>query len=103
MSNPAHDPFYSSPFGPFYRRHSPYMVQPEYRIYEMNKRLQTRTEVSRPGSREEVKEENRVPVRGFAGPVVSFGVGGPVLEGLDSCSVHREGVHVMPKCQTFLR
>uniref|UniRef100_A0A8C5GBT6 LIM interaction domain-containing protein n=1 Tax=Gouania willdenowi TaxID=441366 RepID=A0A8C5GBT6_GOUWI len=46
MSNPTHDPFYASPFGPFYRRHSPYMVQPEYRIYEMNKRLQTRTEVS---------------------------------------------------------
>jgi len=46
MSNPPHDPFYSSPFGPFYRRHSPYMVQPEYRIYEMNKRLQSRTEVS---------------------------------------------------------
>uniref|UniRef100_A0A8C5GBU1 LIM interaction domain-containing protein n=1 Tax=Gouania willdenowi TaxID=441366 RepID=A0A8C5GBU1_GOUWI len=44
MSNPTHDPFYASPFGPFYRRHSPYMVQPEYRIYEMNKRLQTRTE-----------------------------------------------------------
>ncbi|KAI3351075.1 hypothetical protein L3Q82_005643 [Scortum barcoo] len=49
MSNPTHDPFYSSPFGPFYRRHSPYMVQPEYRIYEMNKRLQARTEVSRTG------------------------------------------------------
>lgn len=48
MSNPTHDPFYSSPFGPFYRRHSPYMVQPEYRIYEMNKRLQTRSEVSPP-------------------------------------------------------
>ena len=46
MSNPPNDPFYSSPFGPFYRRHSPYMVQPEYRIYEMNKRLQSRTEVS---------------------------------------------------------
>ncbi|XP_046877609.1 LIM domain-binding protein 2a isoform X3 [Hypomesus transpacificus] len=46
MSNPPHDPFYSSPFGPFYRRHSPYMVQPEYRIYEMNKRLQSRTEES---------------------------------------------------------
>lgn len=60
MSNPAHDPFYSSPFGPFYRRHSPYMVQPEYRIYEMNKRLQARTEVSRAGRR---KEESRVPVR----------------------------------------
>uniref|UniRef100_A0A8C9RPE3 LIM domain binding 2 n=1 Tax=Scleropages formosus TaxID=113540 RepID=A0A8C9RPE3_SCLFO len=46
MSNTAHDPFYSSPFGPFYRRHSPYMIQPEYRIYEMNKRLQSRTEES---------------------------------------------------------
>ncbi|XP_002938683.1 LIM domain-binding protein 2 isoform X2 [Xenopus tropicalis] len=46
MSSTPHDPFYSSPFGPFYRRHSPYMVQPEYRIYEMNKRLQTRTEDS---------------------------------------------------------
>ncbi|XP_031722882.1 LIM domain-binding protein 2a isoform X6 [Anarrhichthys ocellatus] len=46
MSNSTQDPFYSSPFGPFYRRHAPYMVQPEYRIYEMNKRLQTRTEES---------------------------------------------------------
>uniref|UniRef100_A0A8C5LML0 LIM domain binding 2 n=1 Tax=Leptobrachium leishanense TaxID=445787 RepID=A0A8C5LML0_9ANUR len=46
MSSTPHDPFYSSPFGPFYRRHSPYMVQPEYRIYEMNKRLQSRTEES---------------------------------------------------------
>ncbi|XP_056295744.1 LIM domain-binding protein 2a isoform X8 [Pseudoliparis swirei] len=46
MSNSTPDPFYSSPFGPFYRRHAPYMVQPEYRIYEMNKRLQTRTEES---------------------------------------------------------
>ncbi|XP_031415674.1 LIM domain-binding protein 2 isoform X3 [Clupea harengus] len=44
MSSTPHDPFYSSPFGPFYRRHSPYMVQPEYRIYEMNKRLQSRSE-----------------------------------------------------------
>lgn len=51
MSNPTHDPFYSSPFGPFYRRHSPYMVQPEYRIYEMNKRLQARTEVRGNGRR----------------------------------------------------
>lgn len=50
MSSAPHDPFYSSPFGPFYRRHTPYMVQPEYRIYEMNKRLQSRTEVSGPGS-----------------------------------------------------
>ncbi|XP_062405326.1 LIM domain-binding protein 2-like isoform X1 [Sardina pilchardus] len=46
MANPPHDPFYSSPFGPFYRRHAPYMVQPEYRIYEMNKRLQSRAEES---------------------------------------------------------
>ncbi|KAL7886203.1 hypothetical protein AOLI_G00064980 [Acnodon oligacanthus] len=46
MSNPPHDPFYSSPFAPFYRRHSPYVVQPEYRIYELNKRLQSRTEES---------------------------------------------------------
>ncbi|XP_033948681.1 LIM domain-binding protein 2a isoform X2 [Pseudochaenichthys georgianus] len=46
MSNSTQDPFYSSPFGPFYRRHAPYMVQPEYRIYEMNKRLQARTEES---------------------------------------------------------
>lgn len=48
MSSTPHDPFYSSPFGPFYRRHTAYMVQPEYRIYEMNKRLQARTEVSLP-------------------------------------------------------
>ncbi|XP_071982144.1 LIM domain-binding protein 2 isoform X3 [Engystomops pustulosus] len=46
MSSSQHDPFYSSPFGPFYRRHTPYMVQPEYRIYELNKRLQSRTEDS---------------------------------------------------------
>ncbi|KAK9399023.1 LIM domain-binding protein 2 [Crotalus adamanteus] len=46
MSTTSHDPFYSSPFGPFYRRHTSYMVQPEYRIYEMNKRLQVRSEVS---------------------------------------------------------
>ncbi|XP_068133822.1 LIM domain-binding protein 2 isoform X2 [Hyperolius riggenbachi] len=46
MSSSQHDPFYSSPFAPFYRRHSPYMVQPEYRIYELNKRLQSRTEDS---------------------------------------------------------
>ncbi|KAB0342159.1 hypothetical protein FD754_019085 [Muntiacus muntjak] len=48
MSSTPHDPFYSSPFGPFYRRHTPYMVQPEYRIYEMNKRLQSRTEGGEP-------------------------------------------------------
>ncbi|ETE58063.1 LIM domain-binding protein 2, partial [Ophiophagus hannah] len=48
MSSASHDPFYSSPFGPFYRRHTPYMVQPEYRIYEMNKRLQARSEQDEP-------------------------------------------------------
>ncbi|KAL8207585.1 UNVERIFIED_CONTAM: LIM domain-binding protein 2 [Gekko kuhli] len=44
MASTPHDPFYSSPFGPFYRRHAAYMVQPDYRLYEMNKRLQARTE-----------------------------------------------------------
>ncbi|KAF7283866.1 hypothetical protein GWI33_022900 [Rhynchophorus ferrugineus] len=46
------DPFYCSPFGnPYYRslpvprRHTPYFGQPDYRIYELNKRLQQRTEV----------------------------------------------------------
>ena len=41
-----HDPFYSSPFSQFYRRHTPYMGQPDFRIFELNKRLQQRTEVS---------------------------------------------------------
>lgn len=128
MSNPAHDPFYSSPFGPFYRRHSPYMVQPEYRIYEMNKRLQARTEVSRPGRRKKggevevnEEEESRVLVLGFAVPGTGYrvqgggmfvwgasGAGRWEVEGgggwwVHSRSVHRGGVHVMPKCQTFLR
>ncbi|XP_043266992.1 transcription activator BRG1 isoform X2 [Venturia canescens] len=48
------DPFYCSPFGsPYYRslpvprRHSaPYFGQPDYRLYELNKRLQQRTEDS---------------------------------------------------------
>lgn len=40
------DPFYSSPFSMYSnRRHAPYMGQPDYRIYELNKRLQQRTEV----------------------------------------------------------
>uniref|UniRef100_A0A0L8GJW7 LIM interaction domain-containing protein n=1 Tax=Octopus bimaculoides TaxID=37653 RepID=A0A0L8GJW7_OCTBM len=41
------DPFYSS-FSTYYRRHTPYnnMGQPEYRIYDLNKRLQQRTEES---------------------------------------------------------
>ncbi|XP_033220306.1 LIM domain-binding protein 2 isoform X3 [Belonocnema kinseyi] len=49
------DPFYCSPFGsPYYRslpvprRHTPYFNhgQPDYRLYELNKRLQQRTEES---------------------------------------------------------
>ncbi|XP_035826512.1 LIM domain-binding protein 2 isoform X3 [Aplysia californica] len=43
---PGQDPFYSSPFSTFYRRPTPYMGQPDYRIYELNKRLQHRTEDS---------------------------------------------------------
>jgi hypothetical protein len=31
---------------PVPRRHTPYFGQPDYRIYELNKRLQQRTEVS---------------------------------------------------------
>jgi len=46
MTGSPRDPFYSSPFGPFYRRHAPYPVQPEYRMHELNKRLQSRPEVS---------------------------------------------------------
>lgn len=44
---PPNDPFYSSPFSSYFRRHTPYFGQPDYRIYEMNKRLQQRTEVSK--------------------------------------------------------
>ncbi|XP_066587216.1 LIM domain-binding protein 2-like isoform X2 [Prorops nasuta] len=47
------DPFYCSPFGSHYfrslpvpRRHTPYFNQPDYRLYELNKRLQQRTEES---------------------------------------------------------
>ncbi|EEC14560.1 Lim domain-binding protein, putative, partial [Ixodes scapularis] len=43
---PPADPFYSSPFSSYFRRHTPYFGQPDYRIYEMNKRLQQRTEES---------------------------------------------------------
>lgn len=43
---PPTDTFYTSPFSPFVRRHTPYFGSPDYRIYEMNKRLQQRTEVS---------------------------------------------------------
>ena len=45
MVNMNGDPFYSSPFSQFYRRHTPYMGQPDYRVYELNKRLQQHTEV----------------------------------------------------------
>ncbi|ESO82614.1 hypothetical protein LOTGIDRAFT_184392 [Lottia gigantea] len=40
------DPFYYSPISNFYRRPTPYMGQPDFRIYELNKRLQQRTEES---------------------------------------------------------
>ncbi|GFV45073.1 LIM domain-binding protein 2 [Trichonephila clavipes] len=43
---PQNDPFYASPFSNYFRRHTPYFGQPDYRIYEMNKRLQQRTEES---------------------------------------------------------
>lgn len=108
MSNPTHDPFYSSPFGPFYRRHSPYMVQPEYRIYEMNKRLQARTEVSRPGeprraapnraarSRPRYRREARLRREEGRDREARLGNVRP--------SVGRSGdADATPKCQTFLR
>ncbi|KAI0213300.1 LIM domain-binding protein 2 [Lamellibrachia satsuma] len=40
------DPFYASPLSQFYRRQTPFMGQPDFRIYELNKRLQQRTEES---------------------------------------------------------
>ena len=47
MNSMNSDPFYSSPFSVFPgRRHAPYMGQPDFRIYELNKRLQQRTEVT---------------------------------------------------------
>lgn len=51
------------------------MVQPEYRIYEMNKRLQARTEVSRP---EITAARSRLGC-GTGGRVA--GCGGPVRGG----------------------
>ena len=39
------DPFYPSPLSQFYRRQTPFMGQPDFRVYELNKRLQQRTEV----------------------------------------------------------
>eukprot|EP00064_Thunnus_orientalis_P001297 superscaffoldBa00000087_g1299 len=109
MSNPTHDPFYSSPFGPFYRRHSPYMVQPEYRIYEMNKRLQTRTEVSRPeitAARSRLGRGTGRRVAGCGSPVPGGGRGVWRLdrEARVGMKVRQSGdMDVMPKCQTFLR
>ncbi|GCC35718.1 hypothetical protein chiPu_0014206 [Chiloscyllium punctatum] len=38
--------FHTPQEAPCYWRHTPYVVQPDYRIYELNKRLQTRTEDS---------------------------------------------------------
>lgn len=46
MANSVPDPFYNSPFSPYFRRHTPYFGQPDYRVYELNKRLQQRSEVS---------------------------------------------------------
>ena len=46
---PGPDPFFTSPFSPFYRRPAPSFMgqqQPDYRIHELNKRLQQRNEVS---------------------------------------------------------
>lgn len=43
---PPPDPFSTSPFSSPFRRQTPYFGQPDYRIYEMNKRLQQRTEVN---------------------------------------------------------
>ncbi|KAL8591606.1 LIM domain-binding protein 2 [Nucella lapillus] len=43
------DPFFTSPFSPFYRRPGPSFMgqqQPDYRIHELNKRLQQRNEES---------------------------------------------------------
>jgi len=42
---PVNDPFYSSPFSPYTRRHTPCFGSPDYRIYEINKKLQQRIEV----------------------------------------------------------
>ncbi|XP_062865144.1 LIM domain-binding protein 2b isoform X2 [Trichomycterus rosablanca] len=45
MSGAPRDPFYSSPFGPFYRRHEASgAAQPQYRVHELNKRLQNLSE-----------------------------------------------------------
>ncbi|RWS22570.1 LIM domain-binding protein 2-like protein [Leptotrombidium deliense] len=43
---PSQDPLYGSPFSSYFRRHTPYFGSPDFRIYEINKRLQQRTEES---------------------------------------------------------
>ena len=47
---PGPDPFFNSPLCPMYRRPAPSFMgqqQPDYRIHELNKRLQQRNEVRR--------------------------------------------------------
>lgn len=44
-SGSAMDSVYSHLMSALYRRHTPYMGQPDYRIHELNKRLQQRSEV----------------------------------------------------------
>ena len=46
MNYIASEHFLISPFASLCRRHTPYMGQPDYRIHELNKRLQQRSEVS---------------------------------------------------------
>lgn len=42
---PNMEAVYSNLMSALYRRHTPYMGQPDYRIHELNKRLQQRSEV----------------------------------------------------------
>lgn len=46
-SGSAMDSVYTHLMSALYRRHTPYMGQPDYRIHELNKRLQQRSEVGR--------------------------------------------------------
>ncbi|KAL0808385.1 hypothetical protein ABMA28_012867 [Loxostege sticticalis] len=43
---PPPPPMYHPMPDPYFRRHAPYFGQPDYRVYELNKRLQQRTEDS---------------------------------------------------------
>ncbi|RVE48367.1 hypothetical protein evm_006928 [Chilo suppressalis] len=43
---PPPPPLYHPIPDPYFRRHAPYFGQPDYRVYELNKRLQQRTEDS---------------------------------------------------------